>query len=78
MGSPGQKLECGFNAGCDNEYSDENVLPEILAITKIMSEKLDKHFIFGFTDVVVVAPMLYGGYSSDDSIVGVLTSRVWT
>lgn len=65
----GQCLEGGF---------DGSEKPEIVKVTKIMSEKLEKHFEFGFKDAVVVAPIFYGGYASDGNIVGVLTSRVWT
>merc|ERR1712127_160507 len=72
-------LTCGFNNSLedDEDHEDEESNP-ILALTKIMSEKLEKHFTFGFTDDVVRAPMVYGGYASDGNIVGVLTSRVWT
>ena len=41
-------------------------------------EKLQNHFIFNFSDEAVVAPVIYGGYASDGSIVGVLSCRVWT
>lgn len=64
-----QMLEDGFDGSGDSA---------ILNVTKIMNEKLEKHFYFGFTDAIVVAPIFYGGYASDGNIVGVLTHRVWT
>eukprot|EP00930_Biecheleria_cincta_P047182 TRINITY_DN32653_c0_g1_i1.p1 TRINITY_DN32653_c0_g1~~TRINITY_DN32653_c0_g1_i1.p1 ORF type:complete len:389 (-),score=94.23 TRINITY_DN32653_c0_g1_i1:34-1200(-) len=54
-----------------NEYD------QILAGTKILST-LDKGFLFNFLDSHAVAPVIFGGYASDGSIVGVLSSRVWT
>merc|ERR1712127_824616 len=73
-------LTCGFNKRpggvfMDLEHEDGRA---IIALTEIMGEKLEKHFTFGFTDDVVRAPMIYGGYASDGNIVGVLTCRVWT
>ena len=79
-----QHLKCGFytngRGGNDpnNNEEDTSDHAEMLTLTKIMAERLNHHFEFGFDDDVVVAPMIYGGYSSDGSIVGVLTSRVWT
>ena len=37
-------------------------------------EKLEKHFIFGFDDTACTAPVLYGGYTPEGSIVGVLSA----
>jgi len=79
-----KKLEIGFNADPeeedlddeDSEEKDED--SEVIIITKIMSEKLERHFSFGFDSDVVVAPQFYGGYASDGNIVGVLSKRVWT
>lgn len=70
-------LKCGFNGNPDEEEEDDTE-PGNLAMTKIMAERLTKGFMFTFSERVVCAPMLFGGYSSDGSIVGVLTSRVWT
>lgn len=44
----------------------------------VAEEKLQKHFIFGFDDTAVTAPIIYGGYTPEGQIVGVLASRVWT
>ena len=41
-------------------------------------EKLEKHFIFNFSDDAQVAPMIWGGYASDGCIVGIISGRVWT
>ena len=60
---------------------DENDLAQnakLTAITKIMNERLSGHFMFGFTDEVVTAPCIWGGYTTDGSIVGVLSARVQT
>ncbi|CAE7556667.1 unnamed protein product [Symbiodinium sp. CCMP2592] len=79
------KLTKGFNKGDEDEEDEEEDDEEeggnkkqILALTGIMNDKLQKHFVFNFGDEVVTAPVIYGGYASDDSIVGVLSSRVWT
>lgn len=54
-----------------NEYD------QLIAGTKILSS-LDKGFLFNYLDSHAVAPVIFGGYASDGSIVGVLSSRVWT
>ncbi|CAE7666841.1 unnamed protein product [Symbiodinium sp. CCMP2592] len=74
------KLRCGFNDDDPEEEEAEEAgnQKQILALTKIMSDKLQKHFLFNFSDEIVTAPVIYGGYASDGSIVGVLSSRVWT
>ena len=79
------KLKNGFNDDDPEEEEEkEEDLEEagnqkqIVALTEIMNEKLQKHFLFNFTDEIVTAPVIYGGYASDGSIVGVLSSRVWT
>lgn len=77
----GEHLEYGFNHEAGETPDEDELdteLEELLSLTKTMNEELDKHFTFGFTDDVVEAPMIYGGYSSDGNIVGVLTKRVWT
>lgn len=75
-------LKSGFNRCAGDEFDsdddDEGEMDQLLNVTKIMNEKLDKHFEFGFTDECVNAPMIFGGYASDGCIVGVLSSRVWT
>ncbi len=43
-----------------------------------MGESLEKHFEFNFTETLVTAPVIYGGYAKDKSIVGILSMRVWT
>lgn len=64
-------LTCGFNDNSDDPDAG------LLAITSIMSKKLERHFQFSFTEDVGVAPIIYGGYTSDGSIVGVLSARAW-
>jgi len=77
-------LKVGFNCGKDGLEDPDSVELEeaekkqLLAITAIMNEKLQKHFVFQWQDGCIVAPVIYGGYTSDDCIVGVLSSRVWT
>lgn len=70
-------LNRGFNLEDDDDVEDRNV-SGLLAITRIMAERLSGHFEFGFTSRVVCAPIIYGGYTADGSIVGVLSARVWT
>ena len=78
------KLKNGFNDDDEEEEEQEEEVEEagnqkqILALTKIMNDKLHKHFLFNFSDEIVTAPVIYGGYAGDGSIVGVLSSRVWT
>ena len=78
------KLKKGFNDHEEEEEGEEEDVEEagnmrqILALTKIMNDKLQKHFVFDFSEEIVTAPVIYGGYASDGSIVGVLSSRVWT
>eukprot|EP00931_Biecheleriopsis_adriatica_P012885 TRINITY_DN114144_c0_g1_i1.p1 TRINITY_DN114144_c0_g1~~TRINITY_DN114144_c0_g1_i1.p1 ORF type:complete len:341 (-),score=77.03 TRINITY_DN114144_c0_g1_i1:61-1035(-) len=68
----------------EEEDEDEDVDEDdedgqgILALTRVMAEKLTQGFEFTFSDRLSVAPMLYGGFASDGSIVGILTSRCWT
>ncbi|CAE8597154.1 unnamed protein product [Polarella glacialis] len=66
-----EHLERGFSCMDEAEGS-------LLAITKIMADSLEQHFEVSFEDEVVTAPVFYGGYASDGSIVGVLSARVWT
>jgi len=76
----------GFNVEDDEDLDeDDDDLDEdedkddgLLAITKIMAERLSGHFEFSFTGGVVCAPVIYGGYTADGSIVGVISARVWT
>ncbi|CAJ1417496.1 unnamed protein product [Effrenium voratum] len=67
-----------LNAMMDDLGVEKEEMDQLLKMTKIMSEKLERGFIFNFNDSAVVAPMVYGGYASDGSIVGVISSRVWT
>lgn len=71
-----------FNRGFTLEEEDEDDVDEdvsaLLAMHKILAERLSGHFTFNFTENVVVAPTIYGGYSMDGSIVGVLSARTWT
>jgi len=69
----GEHLEFGFN-----EDDPEDLDAGLLAITKVMAERLSGHFKFSFDEDVVCAPVIYGGYAADGSIVGVLSARVWT
>eukprot|EP00928_Gymnodinium_smaydae_P054380 TRINITY_DN38164_c0_g1_i1.p1 TRINITY_DN38164_c0_g1~~TRINITY_DN38164_c0_g1_i1.p1 ORF type:complete len:389 (-),score=100.32 TRINITY_DN38164_c0_g1_i1:131-1240(-) len=62
----------------DGDEEGMRQFKQVLVGTKIMTEKLSKHFLFNFKDSLAVAPVIYGGYASDGNIVGVLSSRVWT
>ncbi|CAE7945377.1 unnamed protein product [Symbiodinium necroappetens] len=74
------KLKTGFNGAYEGDEGpgDAGEKKQILAVTEIMNLKLEKHFVFNFEEEIVTAPIIYGGYASDGSIVGVLSSRVWT
>lgn len=63
-------LNRGFNVGDKDDG--------LLAITKMMAERLSGHFEFSFSGGVVCAPVIYGGYAADGSIVGVISARVRT
>mmetsp|Transcript_42916 Transcript_42916/g.109057 ORF Transcript_42916/g.109057 Transcript_42916/m.109057 type:complete len:300 (-) Transcript_42916:30-929(-) len=74
-------LERGFNRDPEedeDEDEDDQDSPGIVALTRVMAEKLTQGFSFTFSDRLSVAPMLWGGFASDGSIVGILTSRCWT
>ncbi|CAJ1342457.1 unnamed protein product, partial [Effrenium voratum] len=62
-----------LNAMMDDLGVEKEEMDQLLKMTKIMSEKLERGFIFNFNDSAVVAPMVYGGYASDGSIVGVIS-----
>lgn len=64
----------------DDEEEDENDDAEkIKKATKVMADELTDHFEFNFTDEIVTAPVVYGGWvEACNCIVGVLSSRVWT
>jgi len=57
---------------------EEENSAKIAMATKIMGESLTDHFEFNFEDGITTAPVIYGGYAADGSIVGVLGMRVWT
>merc|ERR1712224_84395 len=63
-------LEVGFNGHSNN--------PQILALTKIMSESLEKHFHLSFPKEIFLAPQIWGGYASDGNIVAVKLSIHWS
>eukprot|EP00747_Dinoflagellata_sp_TGD_P141147 gnl/TRDRNA2_/TRDRNA2_176091_c1_seq1.p1 gnl/TRDRNA2_/TRDRNA2_176091_c1~~gnl/TRDRNA2_/TRDRNA2_176091_c1_seq1.p1 ORF type:complete len:346 (+),score=44.06 gnl/TRDRNA2_/TRDRNA2_176091_c1_seq1:117-1154(+) len=71
------KGERGFNGTNCSDRSRNSHEAQILAVTKIMSETLDKHFCFGFPYIVFIdgglelQPRVWGGYASDGNIVGV-------
>merc|ERR1712118_445731 len=46
----------------DGKNEEEQGKSQILAV-KIMAEKLEKHFEFGFTEDLVQAPHIWGGYA---------------
>lgn len=63
-----------------NDVEEAEGTPESIsfrAMTTIMVEQLRQHFAFGFCEDITVAPVIYGGYASDGTIVGILTSRVY-
>jgi len=62
----------------DDDDDPENLAAKLWAVTKIMADTLTQHFVFSFTDAIVTAPVLFGGYASDGSIVGIVSSRVHT
>merc|ERR1712050_472555 len=63
--------------------SDGPRTAELASATKVMAERLERHFKFDFgegpliddTPSVKCCPVVYGGYAPDGSIVGILTSR---
>jgi hypothetical protein len=60
-------------------FQTEKCQQEVVAATQIMADTLHDGFEFLFiNDDIPVAPFIYGGYTSDGSIVGIITSRVWT
>jgi len=70
------KYSHGFNEDSDDiPYYGDGSDEEILAVTEIMAQRLQKHFELGFGDGIVKAPIMFGGYSSDGSIVGVVSVR---
>lgn len=72
----------GFNVESDDDNDEDEQgagkNAGILAVTRLMAERLEKHFKFSFEDNITVAPVIFGGYAGDGSIVGVLSHRVWT
>uniref|UniRef100_A0A7S4RVG0 WGR domain-containing protein n=1 Tax=Alexandrium monilatum TaxID=311494 RepID=A0A7S4RVG0_9DINO len=80
------KSRYGFNRDPDDdpeigEDDDEESRADFAAVlkgTKIMAERLEQHFELNFRPDWSVAPVLYGGRAKDGSIVGILSSRVWT
>lgn len=68
--------------GSDEDYQNRDEGTEddikIERTTTIMAESLTDQFEFNFLETVTVAPVVYGGYTEDGSIVGVLSMRVWT
>eukprot|EP00928_Gymnodinium_smaydae_P048696 TRINITY_DN32595_c0_g1_i1.p1 TRINITY_DN32595_c0_g1~~TRINITY_DN32595_c0_g1_i1.p1 ORF type:complete len:353 (+),score=21.32 TRINITY_DN32595_c0_g1_i1:147-1205(+) len=64
------------------DSTDATDLPtrEIIHGTRIMADTLVDGFMFTFKDDgIAVAPYIYGGFTRDrQTVVGVLTSRVWT
>jgi len=75
----------GFKATCKHSSDDPDTVPEVevIAAIKVLAEKTQRHFKFDFGDggeihgdpVIAVAPVVYGGYTPDGNIVGILTSR---
>lgn len=80
-GKPGRAAVKVFT-GSALELAVQNV-----AATRVMAERLERHFKFDFgcgctvvdeselEPLVSVAPVVYGGYAPDGSIVGILTAR---
>jgi hypothetical protein len=62
------------------KYAHERTCVDQMVKCTIEDEEhaLQRIFEFNFTDRIACAPVVYGGYASDGSIVGVLSSRVWT
>lgn len=68
--------------GSDDEESDDEEPDEdrekAKRVTDIVASELIRHFELNFTEKIVCAPVLYGGQTSDGSIVAILSMRVWT
>eukprot|EP00435_Cladocopium_sp_Y103_P013466 s6248_g3.t1 len=64
----------------EDEFDEpnESISNQLKDISRLMAENLKNGFRFQFQDEVVRSPVIYGGYCSDGSIVGVLSSRVYT
>jgi len=74
----GKHLDIGFNKDDADDDSDleDDADAGLLAITKVMAERLTGHF--RFEPSLVCRPVIYGGYAADGSIVGVLSAGVFT
>mmetsp|Transcript_19979 Transcript_19979/g.46887 ORF Transcript_19979/g.46887 Transcript_19979/m.46887 type:complete len:306 (-) Transcript_19979:35-952(-) len=70
------RLEVGFNR--DECGEEERVESQLQAVTQIMCDKLSRHFKFHFDGPAGKKPVIFGGFCEDGSIVGVLTSGVYT
>jgi hypothetical protein len=91
-----RRIKAGFNTpikeGGEEDDEDEakdgneqkaKAAAEIATATRVMAERLQRHFKFDFgyggtihgDAVVQVSPVVYGGYTPDGSIVGILTTR---
>lgn len=74
----GEHLQCGFNINPKYQKRYQEFDAGLLAITKLMSEHLSRHFEIDFSEKIVVAPSIYGGYTDEGDIVAVLSGRVMT
>ena len=77
-----RELNRGFNDGLTTFFlpEDDDDSEQIVAITRIMNEKLNRHFKFELSPDVSWcfsrSPTLYGGRLVDGSIVGVFSSDI--
>jgi len=53
-------------------------LVKVVDATRVMADELQSGFEFNFDRRVVCGPVLYGGFVGQNSIVGMLSMRVWT
>eukprot|EP00746_Dinoflagellata_sp_MGD_P008966 gnl/MRDRNA2_/MRDRNA2_118047_c0_seq1.p1 gnl/MRDRNA2_/MRDRNA2_118047_c0~~gnl/MRDRNA2_/MRDRNA2_118047_c0_seq1.p1 ORF type:complete len:321 (+),score=66.66 gnl/MRDRNA2_/MRDRNA2_118047_c0_seq1:90-1052(+) len=76
------RLDSGFNQDPAGDEFLGPPLPQpagIIAATKVMAESLCQTFEFNFAEGnITSAPVIYGGYTSDGCIVGILSSRYCT
>eukprot|EP00931_Biecheleriopsis_adriatica_P053918 TRINITY_DN31679_c0_g1_i3.p1 TRINITY_DN31679_c0_g1~~TRINITY_DN31679_c0_g1_i3.p1 ORF type:complete len:233 (+),score=74.68 TRINITY_DN31679_c0_g1_i3:708-1406(+) len=68
---------CGDDDDEEDDEDDEDSV-KIKKATKILADNLKDCFHFNFSDSIVTAPQVWGGYTKDNHIVGVLGMRVWT
>jgi len=73
-----QKQFCAEEDEDDEETKEGQEYKNIVATTKFMADNLKSCFEFNFEETIVSAPVIYGGLTDENNIVGVLSHRVWT